>query len=139
MEVDQEEEIIQIDEVNAEVPAEVVEYSVEIFQNMKQIEKEYLPTDYMVVQKDISPPMRAILNDWLIEVSQEFKLSSETLFLAVNFVDRFLCAKIVARAKLQLLGVVCMLISAYVFSPLFICFSANLKKFTRLLLMILYT
>jgi hypothetical protein len=79
---------------------------------MKHIEKEYLPEDYMVVQKDISPPMRAILNDWLIEVSQEFKLSAETLFLAINFIDRFLSTKMVVRSKLQLLGVVCMLISA---------------------------
>lgn len=40
-------------------------------------------------QKDITPHMRAILVDWLIEVAEEYKLSSETLYLAVSYIDRY--------------------------------------------------
>lgn len=33
--------------------------------------------------------MRAILVGWLVGVHQKFKLSPETLYLAVNLVDRY--------------------------------------------------
>lgn len=56
--------------------------------------------------------MRAILVDWLVEVSQEYKLVSETLFLAINYIDRFLSQGAVPRRKLQLVGITCMLIAA---------------------------
>lgn len=49
--------------------------------------------------------------DWLVDVHLKFKLLSETLFLTINLIDRFLSAKQVERAKLQLLGVSAMLIS----------------------------
>jgi len=55
--------------------------------------------------------MRAILVDWLVDVHLKFKLLSETLFLTVNIIDRFLSNKQVQRAKLQLVGVSAMLIS----------------------------
>ncbi|PWW76033.1 hypothetical protein C7212DRAFT_195144 [Tuber magnatum] len=64
--------------------------------------------------------MRGILVDWLIEVHTRFRLLPETLFLAVNIVDRFLSAKIVELDKLQLVGVTAMFIAAKyeeVFSP----------------------
>ena len=32
--------------------------------------------------------MRQILVDWLVEVSEEYKLQTETLHLAVNYIDR---------------------------------------------------
>lgn len=69
--------------------------------------------NYMeVVQQDVNTSMRAILVDWLVEVSQEYKLVSETLFLAVNYIDRFLSQGAVPRRKLQLVGITCMLIAA---------------------------
>ena len=32
--------------------------------------------------------MRQILVDWLVEVSEEYKLQTETLYLAVSYIDR---------------------------------------------------
>ena len=55
--------------------------------------------------------MRAILVDWLVDVHLKFKLLSETLFLTVNIIDRYLTLKQVQRSKLQLIGVSTMLIS----------------------------
>ncbi len=48
--------------------------------------------------------MRSILVDWLVEVCEEYKLHTETLYLAVNYTDRFLSKMSVLRGKLQLLG-----------------------------------
>lgn len=44
--------------------------------------------DYMTRQRDISSTMRAVLVDWLVEVNEEYKMSDETLFLAVSLIDR---------------------------------------------------
>jgi len=58
--------------------------------------------------------MRGILTDWLIQVHMRFRLLPETLFLAVNVIDRFLSARVVSLAKLQLVGITCMFIAAKV-------------------------
>ena len=70
------------------------------------------PDYFQKVQKYISPKMRAVLVDWLVEVAEEFKLHAETLHLAVSYVDRFLTMNVVTRDKLQLLGVTAMLVAA---------------------------
>merc|ERR550532_1669268 len=76
-------------------------------------ERVFLPKpDYMEHQADINGKMRAILIDWLVEVHMKYHLRPETLFLTVNIIDRYLSLKPVARKKLQLLGVVAMLIAA---------------------------
>lgn len=57
--------------------------------------------------------MRVILVDWMVEVVQEYQLSSETLYLAVNYLDRFLsCSTFVKQNKLQLIGTAALLIAA---------------------------
>ena len=62
-------------------------------------------TAYMeAVQQDINPVMRSILVDWLVEVAQEYKLVSDTLFLAVSFLDRFLSVVPTKRNRLQLVS-----------------------------------
>ena len=45
--------------------------------------------NYMEKQPDITMNMRQILVDWLVEVSEEYKLQTETLHLAVNYIDRY--------------------------------------------------
>ena len=63
-------------------------------------------------QKDINPTMRGILVDWLVEVAEEYKLLSDTLYLSANYIDRVLSSMSVVRSELQLVGVTCMLIAA---------------------------
>lgn len=69
---------------------------------------------YMKKQPDITVSMRAILVDWLVEVGEEYKLQNETLYLAVNYIDRFLSSMSVLRGKLQLVGTAAMLLASYV-------------------------
>ena len=65
----------------------------------------------MMQQIDLNEKMRAILIDWLIEVHDKFDLMNETLFLTVNLIDRFLSKKAVLRKKLQLVGLVALLLA----------------------------
>ena len=68
--------------------------------------------NYMRKQHDITVLMRSILVDWLIEVAEEFRLLNETVYLAVNYIDRFLSQMAVLRGKLQLVGTSAMFIAA---------------------------
>jgi hypothetical protein len=70
----------------------------------------------MQKQKEITPEMRAVLHDWMVEVCEEYRLKPETLFLAVNYVDRFLSYMHVTRGKLQLVGVTAMFIAGVTWS-----------------------
>lgn len=67
---------------------------------------------YMRKQPDITHSMRSILVDWLVEVCDEYNQQSETLHLAVSYVDRFLSYMSVVRTKLQLVGTAATYIAA---------------------------
>ncbi|KAK2974516.1 hypothetical protein RJ640_018681, partial [Escallonia rubra] len=71
-----------------------------------------LPDYVEKVQKDMNVAMREILVDWLVEVAEEYKLVSDTLYLTVSYIDRFLSSHTLSRNKLQLLGVSSMLIAS---------------------------
>eukprot|EP00441_Pelagodinium_beii_P031417 CAMPEP_0197636568 /NCGR_PEP_ID=MMETSP1338-20131121/12029_1 /TAXON_ID=43686 ORGANISM="Pelagodinium beii, Strain RCC1491" /NCGR_SAMPLE_ID=MMETSP1338 /ASSEMBLY_ACC=CAM_ASM_000754 /LENGTH=370 /DNA_ID=CAMNT_0043208813 /DNA_START=70 /DNA_END=1182 /DNA_ORIENTATION=- len=104
---------IENDDVQMEDPQLVSEYIADIFDHLTSSEAHYQPRQgFMDAQKDINAKMRAILVDWLVEVHMKYKLKTETLFMAVNLVDRFLQRRQVARTKLQLCGVTAMLIAA---------------------------
>lgn len=91
---------------------EVSEYSLDILHYLKESETKLLPKwNYMTKQPDITFMMRSILVDWLVEVGEEYRLCNESLYLAVNYIDRFLSYMSVQRAKLQLVGTACMFIA----------------------------
>ena len=62
-------------------------------------------------QSDINNRMRAILIDWLIDVHLKYKLVPQTMYIAVNLIDRFLEKNDIKRSKLQLVGVTAMFIA----------------------------
>lgn len=103
----------------------VQEYADEIFTYMHELEVSYTRTgplpetertltsrqnklmpnpNYMHYQNDLEWKMRGILIDWLVQVHARFHLLPETLFLTINYIDRFLSAKTVSLQKLQLVG-----------------------------------
>ncbi|XP_042723632.1 cyclin-A1 [Lagopus leucura] len=91
----------------------VGEYAEDIHQYLREAEVKYRPKPYyMRKQPDITTEMRAILVDWLVEVGEEYKLRTETLYLAVNYLDRFLSCMSVLRGKLQLVGTAAILLAA---------------------------
>ncbi|KAL3478637.1 cyclin-like protein [Aspergillus californicus] len=91
----------------------VAEYSEEIFEYMREQEIKMLPNaHYMDNQAEIQWSMRSVLMDWLVQVHHRFSLLPETLFLCVNYIDRFLSCKIVSLGKLQLVGATAIFIAA---------------------------
>ncbi|TYI21705.1 hypothetical protein ES332_A06G056600v1 [Gossypium tomentosum] len=89
-------------------------YAPDIYNNIRVTELNRRPsTNYMEqVQRDITPSMRAILIDWLVEVSEEYKLVPDTLYLTVSLIDRFLSHNVIEKQRLQLVGVSCILIAS---------------------------
>ncbi|XP_034746222.1 cyclin-A1 isoform X2 [Etheostoma cragini] len=92
----------------------VSEYAEDIHLHLRESELMSRPRPgYLDKHPEITNGMRVILVDWLVEVVQEYKLGSETLHLAVNYLDRFLsCTAYVKRGKLQLVGTAALMIAA---------------------------
>ncbi|XP_031114207.1 G2/mitotic-specific cyclin S13-7-like [Ipomoea triloba] len=90
----------------------VVEYVEDIYKFYKEAENESRVHDYMDSQPEINVKMRAILVDWLIEVHYKFELTSETLYLTINIIDRYLAARTTSKRELQLVGISAMLIAS---------------------------
>jgi G2/mitotic-specific cyclin 1/2 len=111
--VDMADEPQDLDKEDMDDPLMVSEYVVEIFEYLKELEISTMPNpDYMESQSELEWKMRGILVDWLLEVHTRFRLLPETLFLAVNIIDRFLSCKVVQLDRLQLVGVTAMFIAS---------------------------
>jgi G2/mitotic-specific cyclin 2 len=96
-----------------EDPSMVAEYVYDIFDYLRELEHSTMANArYMDQQKELTWKMRGVLVDWLIEVHTRFGLLPETLFLAVNIIDRFLSCKIVQLDRLQLVGVTALFVAA---------------------------
>ncbi|KAF7817459.1 putative cyclin-A3-1 [Senna tora] len=97
-------------------PQMAAPYVSDIYQYLRDLEmdprRRPLPDYIKKVQKDVNANMRGVLVDWLVEVAEEYKLVSDTLYLAVAYIDKFLSLSALNRQKLQLLGVSSMLIAS---------------------------
>ncbi|OAY22996.1 putative cyclin-A3-1 [Manihot esculenta] len=91
-------------------------YASDIYEYLHKLEvdpkRRPLPDYIEKVQKDVSPNMRGILVDWLVEVAEEYNLVSDTIYLTITYIDRYLSLNVINRQKLQLLGVSSMLIAS---------------------------
>ncbi|XP_043548722.1 cyclin-A1 isoform X2 [Chiloscyllium plagiosum] len=88
-------------------------YAEDIYRYLREAEEKCRPKfGYMKKQPDITHSMRSILVDWLVEVGEEYNLQTETLYLAINYLDRFLSCMSVLRGKLQLVGTAAMLVAS---------------------------
>ncbi|XP_030471769.2 cyclin-B1-3 isoform X4 [Syzygium oleosum] len=68
--------------------------------------------NYMSIQRDITPSMRGILINWLIEVHFKFDLMHETLYLMVTLLDRYLSQVSIQKKEMQLVGLTALLLSS---------------------------
>ncbi|KAL1843145.1 hypothetical protein VTJ49DRAFT_2895 [Mycothermus thermophilus] len=102
-----------LDSEDLDDPLMVAEYANDIFEYLRDLEPNSVPNpQYMAHQDDLDWKTRGILIDWLVEVHTRFHLLPETLFLAVNIVDRFLSEKVVQLDRLQLVGITAMFIAS---------------------------
>lgn len=94
-------------------PLMCAEYAPDVFAHMHALELRLRPDpQYMQQQHEIKWYMRATLIDWLVQVHERFRLLPETLYLAVNYVDRFLSKRRVSLSRFQLVGSVALFVAA---------------------------
>ena len=87
-------------------------YAENIYSYYKTIEDVFCTQPYMDSQSDIDEMLRAILIDWVVQVHLKFRLEQETLFLAVQIIDRYLAIEQITKKNLKLVGVTAMLIAS---------------------------
>ncbi|CAL0319424.1 unnamed protein product [Lupinus luteus] len=113
VELEKDDKIVNVDN-NYKDPQLCATFACDIYKHLRASEVKKRPsTDFMEkIQKDLKPSMRAILIDWLVEVAEEYRLVPDTLYLTVNYIDRYLSANVMSRQRLQLLGVASMMIAS---------------------------
>ncbi|XVE98847.1 hypothetical protein REPUB_Repub03eG0143800 [Reevesia pubescens] len=94
-------------------PLEVAQYVDEIYQYY-WITEALNPSleNYISIQTDITPLMRGILINWLIEVHLKFDLMQETLYLMVTLLDRYLSEVQIKKNDMQLVGLTTLLLAS---------------------------
>lgn len=68
--------------------------------------------DYMDGQQDLDWHIRTIVVDWLQKIHIRYHLLPETLWIAVNLMDRFLTCRVVSRGKVQLVAVTSLFVAS---------------------------
>ncbi|KAI7902300.1 cyclin-like protein [Cokeromyces recurvatus] len=92
------------------------EYMNIIYANIFDEETHYLVNlkDIEERQREITWRLRSLIIDWIVQVHYSLGLLSETLFSAVNIIDRFLSHQSVALNKFQLMAITALYIAAKV-------------------------
>ncbi|GAB6027057.1 hypothetical protein CHUAL_013784 [Chamberlinius hualienensis] len=89
-----------------------IEFSYEFYLWNIDLEQKNHPKDILCNQPQVSADNRSALVGWLSRVYRSFDLFPETLFLAVNVLDRFLSSTPIALECLQLVGLAALFVSA---------------------------
>ncbi|KAI9797068.1 MAG: hypothetical protein M1833_005673 [Piccolia ochrophora] len=89
------------------------EYQADILHHMEHMEAQTAPDVASIdIQTEIQWYMRPYLLDFLIEVHAAFQLLPDTMFLAVNLLDRYCSKRVVYKRHYQLVGCASLLIAA---------------------------
>lgn len=106
------------------------EYAEDTLQHMKEMEVRVVPVKSLIqsllklqaetmpdvnsidIQTEIQWYMRPYLLDFLIEAHAAFQLLPETLFLAINLLDRYCSRRVVYKRHYQLVGCAALLIAS---------------------------
>ncbi|XP_024918476.1 G2/mitotic-specific cyclin-B1 [Cynoglossus semilaevis] len=88
------------------------EYVKDIYKYLRQLEAEQSVRPAYLQGREITGNMRAILIDWLVQVSLKFRLLQETMYMTVAIIDRFLQDHPVPKKQLQLVGVTAMFLAS---------------------------
>ncbi|XP_024639902.1 G2/mitotic-specific cyclin S13-6 [Medicago truncatula] len=100
-------EKLEVNDVTSDVSKEklvAMKYIEELNKFYKKDEGSTSTGDYAVSQSNIYISRRPKLLDRVIGIHTKYAISQESLFLAMNIVDRFLVARSVREEKLRLVG-----------------------------------
>lgn len=68
--------------------------------------------DYMANQTEVDWATRNKLIEWIMQLHMRYHMLPETLWIAINIIDRFLSNRTVSLVKLQLVGLTAIFIAA---------------------------
>lgn len=77
---------------------------------IKELHK--LKSNYLNYQPDLSIKKRFILFDWVMEVTYQLHLTKKIYYSTINLIELFFSKSTVDINKIQLIGIVCLLIAA---------------------------
>ena len=101
------------------------------------LQEQFMVKPYLNQQPQVTPRMRAVLVDWLVEVQENFELNHETLYLAVKLVDTYMAiVPNVPRDNIQLIGSVALFLASkfdvrHCFMSVLFCLFVSSKVFMR--------
>jgi hypothetical protein len=92
----------------------VSDYANEIIVYLKETEKINLPKPNGLeeTQTLVNESCRSLVIDWLVDVSMQYKLNDDSLFLAVNILDRYIGERKIQTKDFQLVGCGALLIAS---------------------------
>mgnify|MGYP000063563612 FL=1 len=67
---------------------------------------------YLAVQRDLNEEMREIVVDWLVDVHRKFKMRTETLFMALSLMGRYLTRNEIKKEVFQLVATTSLFIAS---------------------------
>ena len=90
------------------------EYVNEIIVDLKKNENINRPKPHGLeeTQTLVNDSCRSLVVDWLVDVSMQYKLSDDSLFLAVNIMDRYIGERKIQTKDFQLVGCGALLIAS---------------------------
>ncbi|KFD49398.1 cyclin domain protein [Trichuris suis] len=88
----------------ADQPIHLPSFAQDIFNYYRAQEVNFRVGHYMTRQQHITPHMRTILVDWMVEAQENFEFNHETLYQAVKLTDLYLDKVQTSRKELQLIG-----------------------------------
>lgn len=102
------------DQLDMRNPQYIAEFAQDVFVSMIEMEKNYLiDNDYLKkIQTEIKDTSRGFLVEWIIDVNRKFRLLSETLYVTISIIDRFLSKVNIKKSQLHMLGVASILIAS---------------------------
>lgn len=74
--------------------------------------KNKCTSDPIANQQHVNRMMRAVLFNWLLEITTKLQLKPRTILLCANIFDRYLAQKPIEKRTLQLLGITCLFIAS---------------------------
>lgn len=90
-----------------------------VLENLLKTEELYTINSsyFQCVQNEITPDMRKIVVEWMLEVCEIHKCTEEIFSLAVNYLDRFMSVVRITKNQLQLVAFVCLLLASKIREP----------------------
>ncbi|XP_014248811.1 G1/S-specific cyclin-D2 [Cimex lectularius] len=90
-----------------------------VLQNLLKTEETYTSNSsyFQCVQKEITPQMRKIVAEWMLEVCEQQRCQEGVFPLAMNYMDRFLSQSPLSKSLLQTVGAVCLLLASKLREP----------------------